>query len=113
MRCSAKKFSNFPKIHRVLLECYNTCATESLFNNVTGLGTPAQVFTCEFCENFQNTFSWKTFFMGDCLFLLHISGFQLVFMIKNFGWYFSSILYRNEKWPLEGVHLIKIPENYL
>ena len=46
---------------------------------------------------------------GDCLFLVHISGFQLVFMIKNFGWYFSSILYRNEKWPLEGVHLIKIP----
>ena len=71
-RCSAKRvFQKFPKIHRVLLECYNTCATESHFNNVTGLhtnslatllkGTPALVFTSEFCENFENNFSQNTF----------------------------------------------------
>ena len=44
---------------------------ESLFDNVTGLhairlatllkGTPTLMFTCEFCENFRNTFLWNTF----------------------------------------------------
>ena len=55
-----EKVLKFSK-NTILLECYNTCATESLFNNVTGLGTPALVLNSKFCENFQNTFLWKTF----------------------------------------------------
>ena len=54
--CSIKtSFQKFPKIHR------KTAVMESLFNKFVGLvsanskkETPTEVFSCEFCENFQN-----------------------------------------------------------
>ena len=100
VRCSAKRpYENFQKYAK----CYNTCATESLFNNVASLhairfatlfkGDPSTgFFTSEFCESFQNTF-----FIVQLQFV-HIAGIQLVFIIKKlFLWYFTSILCRNEK----------------
>ena len=61
-RCSLKKvFLKFRKIHR------KTSVPESLFKTVAGLrsffikkGHLAEVFSCEFCEIFKNTFFHKT-----------------------------------------------------
>ena len=80
--CSTKKVIwKFPKIRKVL---YNTCVTESLFNNVASLhaiqfatllkGDASNgFFTCEFCESFQNTF-----FIVQLQFFVHIAGIQPV-----------------------------------
>ena len=66
-RCSVKKgvLKNFAKIHR------KAPVPESLFYKVAGLKpkacsfikkeTLAQVFSCEFCETSQNTFSTEHF----------------------------------------------------
>ena len=50
------------KLSIKISECLkNTTVLESLFNNVVGLQlyekeTPTQVFSCEYCEIFKNTF---------------------------------------------------------
>ena len=47
---------------------------EFLFNNVTGLKAPTQVFSCEYCEMFKNSF-----------------------FIEHLQWLLFSIVTRNEK----------------
>ena len=51
---------------------------------------------------------------GDCLFHVQVAKFQAAYSIKNyFTGAFQDFFYKSEKSQFEGVHLIKIPENYL
>ena len=57
-RCSVKK--EFLEISQNSQE--NNCARVSFFNKVAGLrpATLLKKFSCEFCEIFKNTFSYRT-----------------------------------------------------
>ena len=46
----------------------------------------------------------------DCSFHLQVAIFKTIYAIKKiFHRYFSSFLYKSEKYPFEDVHLMKIP----
>ena len=93
---------------------------------------------CEFCKNFKNILSFDRTPPDDCFLYLSVnfekffrtllsqstSGKLLIsctsckisttsYSKKLFHRCFSSMLYKNEKYPFEDVYLLKIPENYL
>ena len=101
--------------------------------------TPEKMFGCEFCKIFRSIFSFDRTPTSRWLLLVFICEFWDVFhntsflehlgetailctscristtrySKKLFHRCFSSILYQIEKYPFEGIHLLKIPENCL
>ena len=62
-------------------------------------------FICDFLE----VFHWETAY-----FMYKFQNFNLEIQWKTiFHRSFSSILYKNENWLFEGIHLLKIRENVL
>ena len=96
--------------------------SESLFNDFAGLqavklasllkkdsGTGVYLWNL---KNFLEHLFYRTP-PGDSLFHVQIAGFQPAFKMKVFHGYFSRILYKSAKKPLEEVHLMKISEIYV
>ena len=87
------------------------------------------MFFCELSKIFQNIFwqnisgwlllkficeFWEVFHGETAYFMNKLQNFNLEIWWKTiFHGCFSSIFHKNEKWPFEGIHLLKILENYL
>ena len=70
------------------------------------------VFICEFWDVFQNT-SFIEHLRETAILCTSCRISTTRYSKKLFHMCFSSILYQIEKHPLEGIHLLKIPENCL
>ena len=78
------------------------------------------MFFCELFNIFQNIFwqntsGWLLLSLRNCLFHVQVAEFQPGDTVKKniFQRCFWSIFHKNEKWPFEDIHLLKILENYL
>ena len=69
---------------KMLQLCYDKNSRETLANhrpeacNFIKKETVAQVFSCEFCESFKNTFSYRTP-LGDCFLCVMIHYENVIF----------------------------------
>ena len=90
-RCSVKNM--FLEISQKSQE--NTCARDSFFNKVAGQRpvacnfikkeSLAQVFSCEFCEIFKSTFSYRTPLVAasTLLYFAQEINLQIIFHVRN------------------------------
>ena len=86
----------------------NTCARVSFLTKLQASGTEtlAQVFSCEFCESFRNTFFQRTPPVA-------VSGRSIWNSVKNLWWsFFSEVSDDWKNFSKSQFHLGEFPKNF-